>query len=207
MLLFDIGANIGRWAIANNTGNTIISIEASPYTFSKLVNNVSSYKNITPLHYAVSSSDKETVTFYHCTGADTISTLDKEWLSSEESRFGYFKNSIVEITVPVISIDTLIEKYGVPDLIKVDVEGAEDIVLQSISQKVDTLCFEWASEWKEKNIACINRLVDLGYTKFYLQHEDNYTFRPTSYDKSASEIITLLEKTTPKVEWGMIWAQ
>jgi len=36
MLLFDIGANIGRWALANSDANTkIISVEASSAIFSK----------------------------------------------------------------------------------------------------------------------------------------------------------------------------
>jgi FkbM family methyltransferase len=112
MLLFDIGANIGAWARANSTpGTHIISIEASPAVFKQLSLNVSNYSNITTLHYAVSPTNDPTVTFYECKAASTISTLDKEWLSSPESRFGNYKNSITEVIVPAIKIDKLIELY------------------------------------------------------------------------------------------------
>jgi FkbM family methyltransferase len=208
MLLFDIGANIGIWAKANSSPDSqIISVEASPITFDQLSRNLSSYSNITTLHYAVSPTSDPTVTFYHCNTANTLSTLDKDWLSSTESRFGYCKGSITEVTVPTISIDKLIENYGIPDLLKIDVEGAENIVLQSLTKKVPLLCFEWASEWKEKNIQCVNHLVSLGFTEFALQYEDNYTFRPSTFDKSAADIIHTISNTTPKKEWGMIWTR
>ena len=39
-MYFDIGSNIGKWSLANiNQCNKIISIEASPITFKRLVNN------------------------------------------------------------------------------------------------------------------------------------------------------------------------
>lgn len=208
MLLFDIGANIGAWAKANSTpGIQIISVEASPSTYAQLSTNVSDIPGVTALHYAVSPTTENTVTFYHCNRANTLSTLDRGWLSSPESRFGYCKDSITEVVVPAITIDKLIETYGMPDILKIDVEGAENIVLQSLTQKTPLICFEWASEWKEKNIQCIEHLVSLGFTGFALQYEDNYTFRPTTFDKSAADIIHTISNTTPKKEWGMIWAQ
>lgn len=208
MLLFDVGANVGTWALANvNSSNRIISVEASPSTYEKLMNNVSGVSQIEALNYAVSSTTEPIVIFYHCNYANTLSTLDKQWLISPESRFGYLTDSITEVNVPVISIDKLIEKYGVPDLLKIDVEGAENIVLQSLTQKVPLLCFEWASEWKEKNIQCVEYLVSLGFREFAVQYGDNYTFRPDKFTYSAFDIIQIISNTTPKNEWGMIWAK
>ena len=138
--------------------------------------------------------------------ANTLSTLDRDWLSSPESRFENYKNSIVEIIVPTKSLDMLIEEYGIPELIKIDVEGAENIVLQSLSRTVNSLCFEWAAEWKEKNIQCIYRLVDLGFTKFSVQHQDKYTYRPSEFKETSESIISFLNSAEPKKDWGMIWA-
>jgi FkbM family methyltransferase len=208
MLLFDIGANIGAWAIANRSeSNTIISVEASPYTFAELTKKTSIYKNIHALHYAVTSSNEPHVRFFHCGGAHTLSTLNRDWLSSPESRFENYKNTINEIVVPAISIDRLIEIYGVPDLIKIDVEGAENIVLRSLTQKVPLICFEWASEWKTQNFECISYLETLGYTQFAIQYEDNYKYRPSEFNLNALQVNEILNKTKPKQEWGMIWAK
>ncbi len=67
---------------------------------------------------------------------------------SDESRFGNTDYTVgsYKVSVPTISIDTLIDTYGIPDLIKIDVEGAEELVVKSLTKKVKCLCFEWAVE-------------------------------------------------------------
>ncbi len=207
MLLFDIGANRGRFAIANlSRYDRIISVEASPTTYAHLCQNVTVHPTIEPLHYAVTNSSEETVTFYHCSSADTISTLDRDWLSSTESRFGNYQSTIREVRVPTVSLDTLISRFGIPDLLKVDVEGAENIVLASLTQKVPALCFEWAAEWRDKNKQCVNHLISLGFTRFHVQMEDKYDYLPPAYDRTAEEILHFFDTALKKVDWGMIWA-
>ncbi len=219
MLIFDIGANIGRYAIANvgrgallpdsvgrvDRPGKIVAVEASPITFERLRDNVKSYSQIEPLHYAVSNTSDTHTTFYHC-AIDTISTLDKDWLCSSDSRFGSYNKIIEEVTVPAVSLDKLIEIYGVPDLLKVDVEGAENIVLASLTQKVPVLCFEWAAEWREKNKQCLSWIVSLGFTKFHIQMKDRYDYTPESYDRTADDILTFFDTAKDKIDWGMVWA-
>jgi FkbM family methyltransferase len=206
MLIFDIGANIGKYALANAATNRIIAVEASPTTYATLVDQVAGNPNIVPLQFAISPSTTQTVTFYECATANTLSTLNKDWLSSPASRFGNMKNAIREVTVPSRSLDSLLHEYGMPDLIKVDVEGAEHIVLQSLTQKVPLLCFEWASEWREQNKQCIDYLTTIGFTKFHIQLGDNYTYRPATFEYTADAVKTRLSSFTPKREWGMVWA-
>jgi FkbM family methyltransferase len=77
-MYFDIGANIGRWSLANlNNCKKIIAVEASPTTFTKLVNNTLKKTNIICLNYAVSSSNNEFIDFYNC-NSDTLSTTNKD---------------------------------------------------------------------------------------------------------------------------------
>ncbi len=205
MLIFDIGANIGKYAIANNANTTIISVEASPITYEKLINNVKGYANITALNYVVCDSSESTIKFYHCSMADTLSTLDKDWITSSESRFSNYGTNMKELFVPVISLDILIDNYGTPDLLKIDVEGAENIVLKSLTQKVPVLCFEWAAEWRSKNLECISYLSSIGYTNFAIQIEDNYTYRPVSFDLTYEDVKNYLIAAKNKVDWGMVW--
>jgi FkbM family methyltransferase len=204
MLIFDIGANVGKYALANyHTANTIISVEASPATYISLCSRTIRYRDkIKCINRAVSNSSLEYVTFYD-SPAHTISTLDKDWLSDISSRF--FGNSYNEIKVPSITLDELVQLYGVPDLLKIDVEGAENIVIKSLSKKVKQLCFEWASEWNAKTFECIDHLEALGYDKFHIQMQDNYTYRPSTYEYTASEVKDKLLTTVDKVDWGMIW--
>jgi FkbM family methyltransferase len=205
-MYFDIGANVGKWAIANaHNSSTIISVEASPITYQRLVNSVSMYNNIQVLNYAVCDNSGKDITFYdaHC---DTISTINKDWLCSPSSRF--CNSAFTEITCKTITLDSLIEIYGLPSLIKIDVEGGEYECIKSLSKKVDLLCFEWASEVNNITFNCLDYLTTLGFTKFYVQFTDNYTFRPDE-DKyvTVSLVKKQLEATVPKQEWGMLWCK
>ena len=204
MLLFDIGANIGKWAIANQSGNQIICIEASPSTFQTLVRETNSYSNIACINYAVSPSDEPEVEFFE-SDADTLSTLDPTWVTSTTSRF-YSQYKITgSIRVPSITVDKLVDFYGTPDILKLDVEGAENIVLKSLTRKLKTLCFEWASEWDTQAKECIDHVVSLGYSNFYLQFGDEYTFRPSEYPLTSESLWSKFQTTVPRQDWGMIW--
>jgi FkbM family methyltransferase len=203
MLLFDIGSNIGSWTLNNYKDNTkIICVEASKNTFKTLVSNTSS-KNISCLNYAVTSTLDETVDFFECS-TDVLSTLDEDWLKDPKSRFGN-KVQYTKTKVPTITIDKLISEYGIPNLLKVDVEGAEDIVLKSLTQKIKIVCFEWAAEWNDKTFNAINHLEFLGYNKFHIQDGDMYTYRPNEYELNKDQLISNLKLKVPKNDWGMVW--
>ena len=109
------------------------------------------------------------------------------------------------IEVKTMSIDSLIEKYGIPDLLKIDVEGAEDQVINSLSMKVPILCFEWAAEWRNCINTCIDKLIGLGFTKFDVQNADEYSYRPASFNFSGEGVKNLIKDAKDKEDWGMIW--
>ena len=128
-MIFDIGSNIGNWALANVSNcDKIISIEASPITFKKLLNNCKNDK-IVLLNYAVCNNNGNDIIFYQANN-DVLSTINKNWLTDINSRF--YNHPYVSIVCKTITIDNLIKEYGVPDLIKIDVEGAEMQVLEGI---------------------------------------------------------------------------
>lgn len=209
-MYFDIGANVGRWSQENiGLCDKIIALEPDPNTFKKLqANTQTSSKPITCLNYAVCNSDSDEISFYRCE-FDTISTLNVEWLADEKSRFfGKEGKNYEKITCKAISIDKLIALFGVPQMIKVDVEGGEFECISSLSQKVDLLCFEWASELKDIAFLCLGYLRSLGFTKFHIQWDDQYLYRPL--DAEFTDLDTVrkaLNKTVPKEHWGMIWCK
>jgi len=204
-MYFDIGSNVGNWSLQNiNFCDKIIAIEASPITFERLTNNCKNDRIIL-LNYAVCNNNDNDITFYHA-NCDTISTLNKEWLTNSSSRF--YNEPYTEIICKTISIDKLIQQYGLPDLIKIDVEGGEYETISSLTRKVKLLCFEWASETNKITFNCIDYLYNLGYTQYYIQNGDDYLFRPN--DNDFYDIYTLKTKisnTISKIDWGMIWCK
>uniref|UniRef100_A0A6C0KTR5 Methyltransferase FkbM domain-containing protein n=1 Tax=viral metagenome TaxID=1070528 RepID=A0A6C0KTR5_9ZZZZ len=202
-MYFDIGSNIGKWALANiDQCDKIVSVEASPYTYQRLVNNCK-HDRIVLLNYAVCNNDGKDITFYHA-DADVLSTINKEWLTSESSRFHNY--TFTEIVCKTITIDQLIAEHGKPEMIKIDVEGGEYECITSLTQKVDVLCFEWASEVNDITFKCLDYLATLGFTEFYVQFGDEYAYRPTAYGTmdSAKE---QLSNSVPKEHWGMLWCR
>lgn len=202
-MYFDIGSNIGKWALANiDKCDKIVSVEASPYTFERLANHCK-HDRIILLNFAVCNNDGKDITFYHA-DADVLSTINKEWLTSESSRFHNY--TFTEIVCKTITIDQLIAEHGKPELIKIDVEGGEYECISSLTQKVDVLCFEWASEVNDITFKCLDYLTTLGFTEFYVQFGDDYTYRPTEYGSLDLAKQQLLN-TVPKEHWGMIWCR
>ena len=203
-IILDIGANIGAWALANESFvDRIISVEASPSTYLTLQDKCKDNEKITCVHTAIHNSPTGSVTFYECK-TNTLSTTNKEWITNTTSRFGNYGIQN-EITVKTTTLDSLIQTYGMPELIKIDVEGGEYEALLTLTQKVPLLCFEWAAELMNVASMCIGYLEKLGYTKFYIQTQDSYTFRPTTW-QPARKIIAHLTIKIPKRDWGMIWA-
>jgi len=202
-LIFDIGANVGNWALQNiSDTKTIISVEASITTFNKLLENVKN-TSIIPLNYAVCDSIDDYITFYEAE-SNVLSSLNKDWINGYKSRFNV---NCKPIKCKTITINKLIELYGVPELIKIDVESAEYSCIKSLTRKVNNLCFEWASEYLDMNLNSLNYLYKLGFREFYIQmNNDDYTFIPNVY-YSIDIIKNQLIKTLPKIDWGMIWCK
>lgn len=205
-MFFDIGANTGQWALANvNQSEKILAVEASPITFEKLVANVKDHPSIIPLNYAVCKNEGKDIEFYQA-DSDTLSTLNKDWLTNESSRF--YNTGYTKIVCKSIHLDTLISQYGVPSFIKIDVEAGEFQCIQSLTQKVDLLAFEWAAETNTITFQCIDYLLTLGFTRFHIQLADEYLYRPREEGFQTADVIkAILPQAIPKNHWGMIWCK
>lgn len=203
-MFFDIGANIGQWSIANvDNCKKIIAIEAVPETYDILLKNTNHKSDIISLNYAMCDSTNDEITFYKA-DCNVLSTLNIKWLKDEKSRFYNYKYQ--EIKCKTMTIDKLINIYGLPELIKIDTEGGEYECIKSLSQKVNMLCFEWASETNDITFNCLDYLCGLGFKEFYLQIKDDYLFRPTTY-YNIEHIKMLLNESIPKIDWGMVWCK
>ena len=203
MLFFDIGANVGDWAKANGPlCDKIISVEPDPDTFKKLVSR--NLPKVTAINYAICNNDGKDIVFNVCTSANTISTLNADWLTNPKSRF--YKSPFRTITCKTMTLETMIDTYGMPDLLKIDVEAGEFLVISSLKRKVPLLCFEFASEMNDISNQCLDHLQGLGFSEFSVQLQDSYTYRPTEYT-TIENVKAALAKMPPRTDWGMIWCR
>jgi FkbM family methyltransferase len=180
MLMFDVGANRGDAVVVGLAQEyRIIAIEAAPRVFGELVNNFIYNPDVVPLKMAVSDKDGERLKFYEA-DEDGLSTLNKDWLTNE--RMPYAGKPHREIEVNTITIDTLADKYGNPDLIKIDVEGAECQVMKGMTRHYGgTLCFEWTFETMHQHEDQLDYLFTLGYREVAPQYIVNHLQEPTEW--------------------------
>ena len=200
MLLFDIGANRGDAVVAGlELGYKVIALEPAPRVFSKLATNFIYEPNVVPLRLAVSDSANERIEFYECV-EDGLSTAEKAWLT--DPRMPYNGKDFRTIKVPTCTMDWLVETYGVPDLVKIDVEGAEWAVFRGMTKHYGKIAFEWTQETLDQHEEQLVYLKSIGYTKFRMQFIEHHLQEPDTEwlpIKSKNDLKKLRESLAP--EW------
>ncbi len=126
MVFFDVGANIGEFTLLASRRvaphGSVHAFEAQPDTFALLERNCASNRavNVRRNACAVSDSDGET----------DFDVCAEPAMSSIAAAPDLPRKRLARIRVPTVSLDTYCRRERVwPDLIKIDVEGAESLVL------------------------------------------------------------------------------
>ena len=221
MLLFDIGANRGdATQVALDKGYQVVALEPAPKVFAQLVKTYIYDPRVTPLKYAVSDTSFETIEFYECI-EDGLSTLSKEWLTKEGMPYAGKQYRTIKATT--VTVDALAQKYGEPDLIKIDVEGAEWNVLRGITRKYGTIAMEWTFETLDEHEKQLDYLYSLGYRQVAPQYIVHHLQEPTDWfeltEDNAKQLFVWHEKTSgrwiesdwtiaglrPTADVGMLW--
>jgi FkbM family methyltransferase len=138
-LFVDVGASIGQYSYhagKNLRKSKIVAIEADPVRYTKLrdltsIWQTSSDNSYEVLHAAV-SNETGMISFY-VTGESLCGGLFKYWKPEDPSLQDKVNWTAVE--VPAITLDSLFPN-GDPDLVKVDVEGAEYRVIEGANKIV-----------------------------------------------------------------------
>ena len=206
-MIFDIGANHGLFTdvcLQQFPGKKIVTIEANPHLYNVLLAKYNNNSQVIVLHTLV-SKDTDTLIPFYLSNADTISTASTDWIT--KSRFTGSYIWYEPIMLKSKSLDSLIEEYGIPDLIKIDVEGYEYEVLSGLSKKAKEICFEWAEEQYENINKTCEHLESIGYTQFGFIEGDEYMKKPQEYTFWKSSSIHSIVNPERKDKWGMIWVQ
>lgn len=179
MILFDVGANRGDATRAGlERGYIVVALEPAPRVFAELVRTFIYDPRVIPIKMAVSDSNDAVVEFYEAE-EDGLSTLNKEWLTAET--MPYQGKGFRTIEAVTITLDALAEVYGTPDLIKIDVEGAEWSVFRGMTRYLGKLAFEWTDVTLAEHTAQLGYLAELGYTEFAPQFIEHHLLEPENW--------------------------
>lgn len=206
-LLFDIGANRGEatWAGLTQYGFTkVVALEPAPRMYPLLAKNYFYDTRVIPLKFAVSDILFEDIEFYECGNGelnqgDGSSTTEINWIEGDDSRIrGIEYRAVKAVTC---TVDWLVEQYGLPDLVKIDVEGGESRVIAGMTCKPKKLCFEWHLEHIDRHIEDLKKLAKInGYTEFALQYITHHLLEPEEY-RPISEADSLHDWIASTKDW------
>jgi FkbM family methyltransferase len=173
-LFFDVGANVGVYTVLASKVKKAktIAFEPLPDTFDKLLDNI----QINRLDNVISKNiglSFEPSKLYFTTNKDTMNSvaLDSDMDKQE---------------VDVDTLDNISNQYGIPKIIKIDVEGYETNVLKGAKSILEN-----------KNLEVIILELNNSGKKFGFDDDDihndllNYGFTPHTYNPFNRQIIKL----------------
>jgi FkbM family methyltransferase len=205
-LVFDIGAHVGdRVASFRRLGARIVAIEPQR-PMARILKLFYGGRSDVTIEAVAVGREVGTTSLMINIDNPTVSTASHAFVEAARDAPGWqAQRWSRSVAVPLTTLDTLIGKYGEPAFIKIDVEGFEHEALQGLTRAVAALSFEFTTIQRSVGLACIERCIALGYTRFNAALGESQTF---VYDGwvSSEEIAGWLEGLPQAANSGDIYA-
>jgi FkbM family methyltransferase len=206
-LCFDVGANIGnRTKIFLELGASVVAIEPQYKCLEVIKTNYGKNANLITVDMALGAHDGQAemmIGDLHQLSSLSLEWIEKTRISNRFPGHRWDKKIIVNVT----TIDQLINHYGEPDFIKIDVEGHEEQVINGLSRPIKMLSFEFVKENINSTGRILNYLSNIG------EIEVNYTIGE-SMNLFSNEFISpemiyniLLNNLHDNLLWGDIYVR
>lgn len=177
--VWDVGANVGEFSIASahvtGPGGFVVALEAD-IELAVLLQRSILEKNNDDLNLTLvcmAASDKRAFAEFRI--AERARASNSLVGVDSSSQTGGVRHTV---TVPTICLDDLVEKFGLPDVIKIDVEGAEQKVLQGAVNILRTA--------RPKLIVEVNSTNSLRVAQFLLS--ESYKIYDAEYGVEGGEL-------------------
>lgn len=206
-LAFDLGAHAGnRTRALASIGCRVVALEPQP-DFARLLRALfAATAGVEVVEAAVGQAvGHRTLAVSERT--PTMTTLADDWRGDRgrDPEFSTVRwNGSVDVTAT--TLDALIERFGVPVFIKIDVEGAEPEVLDGLSQPVAAVSFEYlprALDYVEAGVALLDAL---GPYRFNWSPGETYRLAADRW-LTGAELVVALETTDAQRRSGDVYAR
>lgn len=205
-LVFDVGANLGnRTRLFLGLGARVVAFEPQQKCADLLERAFARDPAFTLVRKALASAEGESQMYI--SAAHTVSTLSQDWVrdTTDTGRFEgvtWDKRQDVAMT----TLDKVIDTYGVPVFIKIDVEGFEYEVLKGLSQPVNAVSIEFATESLAVTLRAIEAVSALAPMVFQIARGEELDFIADDWmqkDEVMARLQTLCREDV--MAWGDVY--
>lgn len=205
-LCFDVGAHVGnRVRCWRRLGARVVAVEPQP-DFARLLRLLYGRDGGVELVTAALGRNSGSATLLVSERTPTVSTLSADWVASVRAVPSF---AGVRWTpgpsVELLTLDRLIERYGVPHFVKIDVEGYEAEVLRGLTAPVRALSFEYSPAAPAVALECIERLEVLGRYRYNWSIGESHELAAREW-LDAGALLAWLRSLPPDAPSGDVYA-
>lgn len=174
-VIFDIGGNIGQYAIPFSElvgeSGKVFSFEPDYKNFSFLQfnKNMNRCNNLICLNYGIGKEDTEGFFFRDTETGGRSGSFKKEFVGAGYSGFNE--------KVVLKSFDTIVSEFGSPNFVKIDVEGFEEDVLDGLTISLPNCAF-FVEVREETKVGIFEYFHKKGFKCFWIENGNQSIYKP-----------------------------
>lgn len=207
-LCFDIGAHLGnRSKVFRKLGARVIAVEPQPACIRFLEKKFANDEDFVLEKIAIGEK-QGSMALHISLLTPTVSTLtDEDWRSFVDENSKQSIKWDQKLEVEVRTLDDLIQKYGVPDFCKLDIENFELDALKGLSHPIKALSFEFFRDRVRTTVDCVHQIEQLGDYSFNISEGESQLMYFSNWVPAVELIGRLEAKHVFKTASGDVYAK